>query len=468
MQDRIRRAGHGAVGHPAGCRHRLDRRGLRHQDWAAVDRRRGRGRTPVGGVIDRGTRRRVRDGDRLRAAVRPAGRAERRRGHLLQADRAYQHRNGVPIIVGHRQIQHAIEIEVPLDHERGTRACLEAQRRLEGPIAVAQQHRDGGSSLRAGAVVGDDEIHFPVRIEIARDHGIRTAPCVKEPCGLEGPIAVAQQHRDGVGDDRAGSIVETPIRGNRKIRFAIAVEVAHGDVCWIEVPHLEGQWRLEGSVPPAKQDRDQGRTSVGDCQVQLAIGIEVAYGHNLGVRGHRDALCRTERPIPVAQQHREGVGIIVGRRQIRFAVPIEVTHCRECGVRARVEVPGRLEGSIAVAQQHGHRGGKKIAHHQVQFAIPIDVLRGDGCRPTAYRIGRLDAEGPVAVACQHRDGVGEIVDHCQVQPAAAREIARGHGPRPDANPVDPRRSERYRPGQRGIRKQERKKQHKSDTQHSPP
>src|SRR5438093_404643 len=61
-----------------------------------------------------------------------------------------QHRNGARIKVGHHQIQPAVAIQVPHNYVGGTDARIELLCRFEGSVADAQQHRNGGGSLRTG------------------------------------------------------------------------------------------------------------------------------------------------------------------------------------------------------------------------------------------------------------------------------------------------------------------------------
>src|SRR6059058_2590684 len=61
---------------------------------------------------------------------------------------------------------------------------------------------------------------FPSSTETVADgHGLRTVPSREGERRLESPIAVAQQHRDGAG---------TRV-GHRQVRHSIAIEVALGD-----------------------------------------------------------------------------------------------------------------------------------------------------------------------------------------------------------------------------------------------
>src|SRR5207249_7023541 len=80
-----------------------------------------------------------------------------------------QHRDGASVpIICRRHIRLAIAIEVVHGDEDRTAAGAEVLRRLEGPIAVADQHRNGG-----GPIVGHRQVRFAVAIEVARGHGPR-------------------------------------------------------------------------------------------------------------------------------------------------------------------------------------------------------------------------------------------------------------------------------------------------------
>ena len=84
LLDRVGGAGHVAVGHPARRRDRPNRRRRGEGDRSGVDRRRGGRRAAVGRVADRRAARRDADRHRHGPGVRPRGRAERRRRHLLR------------------------------------------------------------------------------------------------------------------------------------------------------------------------------------------------------------------------------------------------------------------------------------------------------------------------------------------------------------------------------------------------
>src|SRR5262249_60163284 len=66
---------------------------------------------------------------------------------------AQEHRHGVGNLGSNRQVLDAIAIEVADSDPRGTGTHPECPRWLEGPIALAQQDRNSGTSLGAGTIV---------------------------------------------------------------------------------------------------------------------------------------------------------------------------------------------------------------------------------------------------------------------------------------------------------------------------
>ena len=65
---------------------------------------------------------------------------------------------------------------------------------------------------------------------------------------------------------------------HRQVEFAIAVEVPDDDIAAgrnTRVRHL----RLKCAIAVAEQDGYGRAIPVGDCQVEISIAIEVAYGN---------------------------------------------------------------------------------------------------------------------------------------------------------------------------------------------
>src|SRR5207247_5540827 len=96
-----------------------------------------------------------------------------------------------------------------------------------------------------------------------------TVPVGKVGVTWEEPIAVTQQHRDGVG---------TPV-GHRQVGDPIAVEVAHGDENSMrargEVPRC-----LEGPIAVAQQQRGEGGRKVNHADHQ-------EYGNIVAIQDQR-------------------------------------------------------------------------------------------------------------------------------------------------------------------------------------
>src|SRR5207245_2683666 len=139
--------------------------------------------------------------------------------------------------VGDRQILVAIAIEVADGDGPRTVAQSEGSRtgrRLESPVAGADQHGDAAVAVTgvAEVKVGDRQIQLPIAIEVADGQGNgNAANSDRYRLGDErSPKAVAQYHRDGA---IAGVGWHAGAVGDCQILNAIAMscEVAHGHVC---------------------------------------------------------------------------------------------------------------------------------------------------------------------------------------------------------------------------------------------
>src|SRR5205823_2207509 len=119
---------------------------------------------------------------------------------------------------------------------------------MEGPVAIAEQHRNGEVK-----VVSYRQVLYPVAIEVPHRDVYRTGTNREALCGLEGPIAVAQQHRDAV----------RPSIGDRQIELAVTIEVPHGDGP-NGIANGEGPRHLEGPIAVSQQHRNRtGSLSTG-------------------------------------------------------------------------------------------------------------------------------------------------------------------------------------------------------------
>ena len=209
---------------------------------------------------------------------------------------AEQHGHVVVHIVGDGEILLVIAIEIADDEADRTVAHGESLRRSEGPIAVAEQQRHRIRPLGIDPVIGDRQVLQSVVVEVAHDHGVRAAARLEGPRRLEGPVAVAEQHRDGGGHEGGGGVVVgVAVVGNHEIHSAVAIEVAHRDRSGTSAG-VEGQRGLKRSVAVAGQDRHGVGSGIGDGLIELAVLIEVGDDDGLGVSAHSVVRRCRERP----------------------------------------------------------------------------------------------------------------------------------------------------------------------------
>src|SRR5439155_2065428 len=106
-----------------------------------------------------------------------------------------------------------------------------------------------------------------VAVEVAHGHGLRVRTDVDVGGGLEGAVAIAQQHAHvtGVGD--------------RQVELAVFVEVADRE--GLRVGAAGGQGRLKRAVCVA-QEYVHGAAVVDDGEVQPSVAVEVGRQHSFG------------------------------------------------------------------------------------------------------------------------------------------------------------------------------------------
>src|SRR5262249_5525619 len=102
--------------------------------------------------------------------------------------------------VDRRQVRGAVAVEVPDRQGLGQPAGVNGDRGLEGAVAVAPQQREL-IALAGEGQVADDQIRVPVAVEAPDRHGQGCAAGRERLRGLEGAVAVAQEHAHGAAGE---------------------------------------------------------------------------------------------------------------------------------------------------------------------------------------------------------------------------------------------------------------------------
>ena len=86
-------------------------------------------------------------------------------------------------------------------------------------------------------------------------------------------------------------------------------------------------------------------------KVRLAIAIEVAHGHGRRISAHTEAQRGGEVSMTITEQHRTACDRGIDRRQIRRTVAVEVAHGHGDRKRAHAGERRLREGAVAIAQE---------------------------------------------------------------------------------------------------------------------
>ena len=157
-------------------------------------------------------------------------------------------------------------------------------RRLEGAVAVAEQHAD-----RARRLVASDDVELAVAVDVADLQRPGVAAGRVAHRGLEGAVAVAEQHADRVGARVLG----------HEVQLAVAVQV--GDA-------VLGRAGTHRVVHPGqiRQRRAAGHRRHG-ARV-LIEGERVAGDRAAGLRGRAPRERRVDRRVPGGRIRMRGRG----------------------------------------------------------------------------------------------------------------------------------------------------------------
>ena len=84
------------------------------------------------------------------------------------------------------------------------------------------------------------------------------------------------------------------------------------------MPDGEGLLGLEGAVAVAQQHAHGAAVAIGDDEVGLAVAVEVGHRHaNVGLAAGGEGLLGLEGAVAVAQQHAHRVAAVSWRRRGR-------------------------------------------------------------------------------------------------------------------------------------------------------
>src|SRR5262249_22316286 len=151
-------------------------------------------------------------------------------------------------VVGDGEVEIAIAVEVPRRHGGRVDPGGRTLGGLEGAVAVAQQHAHRAGLIEA--IVDDGEVPLAITVVIPDRQGRRKGTRAVAGGALEGAITVTQQDTHpvpGVGRGQVGAAVAVEVRGRYGARLVAGGVTNRG---------------LEGAVTVAAQDTYRTRVSV--------------------------------------------------------------------------------------------------------------------------------------------------------------------------------------------------------------
>ncbi len=237
------------------------------------------------------------------------------------------------------------------------------------------------------------------------------------------PVAARAGNQSRCSGSRWRGVDAHGVGGGRAAR-AESVDGAH-----VHVPGAVGQsaelgGELGREVGTAKQHADGAVTVVGDCDVAIAVVVEVAQRHPERAVAHRQIDFRLQRAVAVTVEHADAVGRVVHRHQVDRAVVVHVGRGERVRAGTGRIIDVRGEGAVAVVQQHAH-GADVVGRGDVGMAVAVQVGQHDGLRGRAAGVTGRRLERAVAVAHQYAHRVRVDVRRDHVLLAVAVQVADG-------------------------------------------
>ena len=161
-----------------------------------------------------------------------------------------------------------------------------------GTTTRAQEH--AGGAVDTIAIIRSNNIEPAIAVHIAQGHGFWFSSCGEVYIGLEGAIAIAQEH--------AGAVDTIAIICGDDIKFAIAVDIAQGTGFWI-CSCGEVYIGFKGAIAIAQEHAGGVRGPIRSEDVEFTIAVHIAKGHGVWTISRSEVCFGSKGSIAIAQEH---------------------------------------------------------------------------------------------------------------------------------------------------------------------
>ena len=189
-------------------------------------------------------------------------------------------------------------------------------RTLEGSITVAEENENLICTR-----IDNSQIELTIPIEIPPGHGVYPASDrVGQRRCLEGPIAIAQENGNG--------LVVASLR-DCEVELAISIEVprnhSEGVICII-TEGVKGCWLERAIAMPSSIETVLGPplAEFANAKSSLPSLLKSHCGQREGIAANRQSRACCKRPVAVAKQNRDRVVHNVSSREVDLAVAVEI------------------------------------------------------------------------------------------------------------------------------------------------
>ena len=268
-----------------------------------------------------------------------------------------QHACVVAVVVGGGKVGLAIQIEIVHDDRVGIRSgTIIDGGRVKSAVSVVEPHRE----IAAGTVC-HDEVGLAVAVEIPRCH----RHWIRARAIIDGG-GKRRRRRAGRGRVEQHAHIVGVIVDNRQVGLAVQIEIAYCDRGRTRACRKRGgggkRWRRRAGGSCVEQHADviaaSGVPDIGNREVGLAVQIEIAHRNPGGSIARSKIHLGIERAIALALQHAHRACVArvssVGNGNVELAIGVEISYRRPLGTDAHTIGSGGGKGAVPVVQQHTH------------------------------------------------------------------------------------------------------------------
>jgi hypothetical protein len=149
--------------------------------------------------------------------------------------------------------------------------------------------------------------------------------------------------------------------------------------------HRVQRWLLKGSVAVAQKDAHKSIGVGGHREVQFAIAVKVSYRHRKRGQGTCKVHGWLEAAVTLAEEYKNAAVSVAYDCQIKIAIPVEIPSRHGGKLRPGLVRAGQQKRALPITLQEGSDTrtrtrpiGTAVGYNEIQTPITVEVLHHQG------------------------------------------------------------------------------------------